>query len=211
LIGVAVVLILAGMLMPAPLHTVAADHSDLDRAMPSWQFDERHSTTIRATPKRVRQAIKDTTAGEIQFFQTLIWIRRFGRSGPEGILNAPERRPLLDVATSTTFATLSDTPEEIVVGTVVVAPPRLRRTHAPTPDEILAVRHLDGFAVAAMNFAVSDRGGGVCDLATTTRVFATDSRTRRAFGAYWRVIYPGSSLIRYMWLRAIKKRAEAAA
>jgi hypothetical protein len=30
-----------------------------------------------------------------------------------------------------------------------------------------------------------------------------------AFGAYWRVIYPGSSLIRYMWLRAIKKRAEA--
>jgi len=26
---------------------------------------------------------------------------------------------------------------------------------------------------------------------------------------YWRVIYPGSALIRRMWLRAIKKRAEA--
>ncbi|HYW41393.1 MAG TPA: hypothetical protein VE959_00970 [Bryobacteraceae bacterium] len=28
------------------------------------------------------------------------------------------------------------------------------------------------------------------------------------FAAYWRMIYPGSALIRRMWLRAIKRRAE---
>jgi len=33
---------------------------------------------------------------------------------------------------------------------------------------------------------------------------------RMRFAAYWRVIYPGSALIRVMWLRAIKQRAEAA-
>jgi hypothetical protein len=27
--------------------------------------------------------------------------------------------------------------------------------------------------------------------------------------AYWRVIYPGSALIRRMWLRAVRLRAEA--
>jgi hypothetical protein len=207
-IGSAVVLILAGMLTPAPLQTVAAAESDLDRAMPSWQFDEQHSIAVNASSERVYRAIKETTAADILFFQTLVWIRQFGRSGPESIMNAPARRPLLDVATNTTFATLADTPREIVVGTVVVAPRGLRRARGPTPDELLMVQHRDGFAVAAMNFVVSDRGG-VCDVTTTTRVFATDLRSKLAFGAYWRVIYPGSSLIRYMWLRAIKKRAEA--
>jgi hypothetical protein len=208
-IGSAVVLILAGMFTPAPLHTVAAAESDLDRAMPSWQFDEHHAIRINASPERVYRAVKDTTAGEILFFGALVWIRRLNRSGPESILNAPAQRPLLDVATRTTFATLTDTQHEIVIGTVVVAPPGVRRARQPTPEELLLVQRRDGFAVATLNFAVSDRGGGVCDLTTTTRVFATDRLSKLAFGAYWRVIYPGSSLIRYMWLRAIKQRAEA--
>jgi len=37
----------------------------------------------------------------------------------------------------------------------------------------------------------------------------TDAATTRRFAAYWRVIYPGSALIRRMWLRAIKRRAES--
>ena len=31
----------------------------------------------------------------------------------------------------------------------------------------------------------------------------------RAFAAYWRVIDPGSALMRIMWLRAVCLRAEA--
>ena len=208
-IAASIALIVAGMLTPAPLQHVTDARTLLDRAMPSWQFSESHATTVNAPPDRVYRAIKETTADDILFFRALIWIRRFGRRGPESILNAPEKIPLLDVATRTTFAMLTDTPQEIVVGTVVVAPRASRRARGPTPDELIAVQHRDGFAAATMNFAVAPREGGACDVTTETRVFATDPRTARLFGAYWRVIYPGSSLIRYMWLRAIKKRAEA--
>jgi len=31
--------------------------------------------------------------------------------------------------------------------------------------------------------------------------------TRRRFAGYWRIIYPGSALIRRMWLRAVARRA----
>jgi hypothetical protein len=41
-------------------------------------------------------------------------------------------------------------------------------------------------------------------------VFATDPASCRRFAVYWRVIYPGSALIRRMWLRAIRLRAERA-
>jgi hypothetical protein len=45
-------------------------------------------------------------------------------------------------------------------------------------------------------------------LTTETRIYATDTSARKKFAAYWRVIYPGSALIRVMWLRAIRGRAE---
>jgi len=36
-----------------------------------------------------------------------------------------------------------------------------------------------------------------------------DPASRDVFAHYWKVIAPGSMLIRHMWLRAIKVRAEA--
>lgn len=67
----------------------------------------------------------------------------------------------------------------------------------------------NGFAVAAINFRLEDASNGETLLTTETRVYATDSATRKKFAGYWRVVYPGSALIRVMWLRAIRNRAEA--
>ncbi|HXT21641.1 MAG TPA: hypothetical protein VN923_12895, partial [Thermoanaerobaculia bacterium] len=58
---------------------------------------------------------------------------------------------------------------------------------------------------------LDDEGGGWTRVTTETRVFATDDHARRRFAAYWRTIYPGSALIRRMWLRAIRARAEGPA
>ena len=196
------------LLLPARDIVVAHPVTALDRVLPTYQFHEAHSITVRASPERVYRAIKEVAPGEIRFFQTLIWLRRFGRPLPEGILNAPAGHPLLDVATATTFATLADDGREVLVGTVVIAPPGAPLRQPPTPEEILAVRTRDGFAVAAMNFTIAPAGDGVCVVSTGTRVYATDASARRRFAAYWRLIYPGSALIRRMWLRAIRARAE---
>jgi hypothetical protein len=61
-----------------------------------------------------------------------------------------------------------------------------------------------------MSFLVEADGAGGAWVRTETRVAATDAGSRRRFARYWRLIYPGSALIRRMWLRAIRKRAEAA-
>ena len=188
------------------LLTLAASASELDRVTPTFQFNERHSTSVRAAPERVYGAIKAVTASEILLFRTLTWLRRFGRPGPESILNAPERLPLLEVATRTEFVMLADGPREIVFGTVVLAPPRTDRP--ATPAAFLGLADREGYALATMNFAIDPRGDGTCDVSTETRVFATDERSRRRFAAYWRLINLGSAFIRVMWLRAIKRRAE---
>jgi hypothetical protein len=81
----------------------------LDDWMPRWQVDERHTLEVAAAPDKVFSAIRAVRADEILLFRTLIAIRRCGQSGgPESILNAPEEKPLLDVATQTTFVLLED-------------------------------------------------------------------------------------------------------
>jgi hypothetical protein len=41
---------------------------------------------------------------------------------------------------------------------------------------------------------------------TETRALATDSRSRRRFARYWRLIRFGSGAIRRSWLRAAARR-----
>jgi hypothetical protein len=209
------IVVLIGASLPAKEVRVAPPRTQLDQFLPAYQFNEFHSVRITAPRDKVYTALKQATAEEILFFHTLVWLRRLGRPGPESILNPPPGMPLLDVATKTTFILLAEDPSrEIVVGTLVAAPRGWRPSGQRTPEafKALLASQQPGFVVAAMNFRLEDCDAttGPCTLLTTeTRVYATDASSRRAFARYWRVIYPGSSLIRRMWLRAIKKRAEA--
>src|ERR1017187_3674488 len=62
-----------------------------------------------------------------------------------------------------------------------------------------------------MSFRIQEVDATHCLLTTETRVYAAGTHVLRGFVTYWRMIYPGSALIRRMWLRAIKLRAEAPA
>lgn len=64
-----------------------------------------------------------------------------------------------------------------------------------------------GYARVAVNFSAGTAHGRTV-LTTETRVLTTDSGSRRKFGRYWRLIRPGSAMIRRSWLRAAKRRAE---
>jgi hypothetical protein len=205
-----VVCFLIGVNLPAPEKRIAERTTVLDDFAPAYQFAESHTIRIAAPRERVFTAICDVTANEITLFRTLTWIRRFGRPGPQSILNPPPDEPLMAVATRAGFMKLAEVPDqEIVLGTLVVAPPgwRPNKDKRPAPEDFKAL-HAPGFAIAAINFRVEDAAKGETVLTTETRVYAMDASTKRKFAAYWRTIYPGSALIRLMWLRAIRHRAE---
>jgi hypothetical protein len=202
--GVAIIGI--AFILPAPESRIGRVETRLDEFAPVWQFNERHTIHIAAPPARVFDAIKRVRADEISLFNTLTWIRRGGRRLPEGILNAGAQKPIIDVATDTSFVRLAeDDSRELVVGTVVGAPPGGRGT---LTREVFLKTLPPGFTLATMNFLVTPDGSGSI-VSTETRVFANSPPARRRFAAYWRVIYPGSAIIRRMWLRAIERRAKS--
>jgi hypothetical protein len=178
-------------------------------ALANYQFSERASIPVRASSGRVYEALQRVTAAEVPFFRTLAWIRRGGSHGPESLLNPPDGEPLVRVATRTSFLTLAEVPgREFVMGAVVMAPEGVRLAAGQTPESFKSLTR-PGFAKAVMNFSIEPQGPGSCLLRTETRVHATDPVSRDVFARYWRVITPGSLIIRHMWLRAIKVRAEA--
>jgi len=184
-------LTVAGFLLPPVASRAKRITSKLDEVMPEWEFNEVHSLHIDAPPDIVFDAVRNVRANEITLFHTLTWIRRFGRELPESILNARDHEPLLDVATRTGFEWLAnDPPRELVVGTCLIGPDRR--------------------AYGAVNFVVTPEGRG-SRVTTETRVHAKDAHARRRFAVYWRIIYPGSALIRRMWLRAVRERATGSA
>lgn len=175
------------LLLPVREKRASSHAMKLDDIMPVWQFGEVHEAHVDAPPDVVYRAIRDVRANEIALFNLLTGIRRGFRKTRASILNAGGERPLLDIATQTSFRYLVDEPpREIVIGTRI----------APTVD-------------ATMNFFVTPDGRGGSNVLTETRVHAKSARGIRGFKIYWRVIHPGSDIIRRMWLRAVKKRAES--
>jgi hypothetical protein len=179
----------------------------IDKFAPRWQFREVHRIAVLAPADAARRAIREVTAREIRGFRLLTWLRRAGRPGPAGgsILNPPPDEPILEVALRTGFIQLANTDQELVLGTIVMSP--RPEPQAPTPDDFLAIA-APGYAKAVMNFRVRESQLAMSVVTTETRVWATDERSERRLALYWWTIRLGSGLIRRMWLRAIRRRAE---
>jgi hypothetical protein len=176
----------------------------LDEFLPRYDVNEVHSITTGAEPADVMEAIRALTAREVPLLVALMAIRRLPALPRRR--RVPLRGPLLDGFLRAGFVALREEPDELVLGAV-------GRFWRPSGGvrRIEAADFRDfaepGFAKAAFNLEV-ERVGERTLLRTETRVATTDDRTRRSFGRYWRVIHPGSALIRMAWLRAIRRRAE---
>jgi hypothetical protein len=171
----------------------------LDEFLPEFDFNEVHSTLIAAPPERALAAAREVTARELPVMRALMAVRRLGR--------APSQQgPVIGGMLRNGFVMLADRPDELVVGVAGrfwSLDGGIKRIAAEEFERFDAPDH----AKAVMDFHVRPASGG-CLLSTETRIQGTDEAARRSFGRYWRIVHPGSALIRRVWLRAVKRRAE---
>jgi hypothetical protein len=176
----------------------------LDEFLPHYDLSETRSISTRAEPAAVMDAIRALTPWEVPVLVALMAIR----SVPALLRRRrlPVRGPLLDGFRKNGFVELRQAPDELVLGGVGrfwQPSGGLRRVEAAE----FAGFAEPGWAKAAFNLQV-ERVGERTVLSTETRIATTDERARRSFARYWRLIHPGSALIRIAWLRAIRRRAE---
>ncbi len=186
----------------------------LDNHLPAYHFREVHAIAVCATPEGAFRAIKELTPAEIPLVRALLGLRalpaRLVRRGRLPRRTFDATRPFLEQVLGAGFVLLGEEPgRELVVGTIGRFWELSGGAAPPIPDaQAFAAFDRPGYAKAALHFAVTEAARGGVIVRTETRIAVPDPGVRRAFARYWRVVYPGSALIRRVWLRAIKRRAE---
>jgi hypothetical protein len=197
-LGLGLLAFTTGVYLPITETRVENPRTRLDEFAPAFQFNEVHTVSINAPKDRVYLAVWAVCPEEIRFFKTLMWMRGFGDT------MAPEHRPILESFTAGWFLPLAEDPSrEIVIGRAGSA----RGGRSLTAEEFKLPFEAPRVKIV-MNFHIDDVDATHCTLTTETRVYAVGTHVLRGFATYWRMNYPGSALIRRMWLRAIKLRAE---
>jgi hypothetical protein len=177
----------------------------LDDHLPEYDFNEIHSGRVNAPPADALAAARALTSREVPLARALMALRALPARlrGRRRALDVP----ILDAFVRGGFVVLAEHPDELVLGGVG----RFWKPSAevrPVAAGDFAAFDEPGWAKAAFNFEVRPEPDGTSVLTTETRIQATDAAARRSFGRYWRVIHPGSALIRRAWLREIRRRAE---
>ncbi len=198
-------LALVALSWPARTIRVAQHLSVLDDAMPEYQFYEKHSARIHARPDQVLQAVRESTFGDMKCMATLLRIRASALHIRDTGASLQNRR-VLDTFAASGYITGGNEHEVVMFGG---ANARAKRGLGVRTLQEFTDYRVPGAVKMAYNFTVEDAGGGWTTLSTETRVLTTDDLTRRGMGRYWRLIVPGSGLLRRQWLDAIKKRAES--
>lgn len=198
-------LAVAALLWPAAAVRVAQPRTRLDAIMPEYQFAEIHSVRTRAKPEQVIQAAHDSTWGDLKSLNTLMRIRGAALRHPFQAAGffAPDRR-VLDAFTASGFSSETSDREFMMFGAVNA---RLRRPAPVHTAQEFADYREDGAVKTAFNFRAEDAGGGWTTITTETRMMVYSNSTRGA-AIYWRLIVPGSGLLRREWLDGVRRRAE---
>ncbi|HWM90362.1 MAG TPA: hypothetical protein VN493_06305 [Thermoanaerobaculia bacterium] len=135
------------------------------------------------------------------------------RSLPAWLLRRPVRHTdpdqrVVDTILKGGFTLLDESPFEMVVG-VIGRFWQLSAALVPFSGPAdFATFDREGNAKGVMNFTVEPLAEGRTRLRTETRVLPLDRSAARKFRLYWLFVRPGSGLIRWIWLAAIKRRAE---
>lgn len=206
-LGIGAVIAAVGLGWPSTLSRSTRRQTRLDVFLPEYQAVEYHEARTRAPRARVVEAIRQVSLADMPAAALLVRLRTLAPSPIQ--FDGTARKPLLDVMVGSGFFMALDARDDHdqVFGMVGrpwenSAPPTVR-----SADDFLAF-HEPGNVRVAFDFRVVDEGGGTVKVSTETRILGTDLAAQRRFQRYWRVVYPGSAIIRRVWLAAIVARAE---
>jgi hypothetical protein len=184
----------------------------LDDWMPAFDVSARHSLDVRASPARVYAIARTVPLGTPLLVRVLMGLRAIPTLAARALSRG--QRPALQAGRANgpgglPFTLLAEEPgAEFVLGLAgrfwtpaggIVESDADTFRSPPRP----------GLAHATWNFRIAPRPNGCCVM-TETRVLCADEATRASFLRYWRVVRPGSGLIRRSILREIRRRAERA-
>ena len=179
----------------------------IDTLLPDYSFNEYHEIIVDVSIDEVKQALQTTGVSDIPVVLLLMKIRGISdkekdmsdtvtnnQSNPE-TFNTPDFNFI--VASQSELYTL------MILNASAKTPPPV----ITTSEDFIAFKK-PGYVKVAVNFLFRSLDNGKTLVSTETRNLPINRKDSRVFGRYWRIIYPGSAIIRRLWLDTLAKNAE---
>lgn len=210
---VAIYVLIGGILISATSLLIPAKVSysgtemALDKIMPEYSTKEYHEIIADASVDEVKNALRVTGVKDIPAVLLLMKIR--GIAGENKDMSDKAVNNSKDTSTFVTpdfnfmVADSSELLTMMVLKTYGKTPPPVVSTF----KEFVAFNN-PGYVKVAINFHFKSLENGKTLVSTETRNLPLSKSDSRYFNAYWRVIYPGSAIIRRLWLETLLKNAE---
>ncbi len=217
---IAVGVVLSGLLIsatslisPVKLEQSTTSDQQIDGLMPTYSFNELHEVRIKASPDEVKEVFRVTGVNDIPVVHLLMKIRGIADEDVDLSDRASSNKAGADTFTTPDFNFFVVAPDEYIA-VMILKPTMISGNKGkPAPPEISTIEQFrafkePGYMKVAINFRIIGIENKETLLTTETRVDGTTKTDSYVFGRYWRVIYPGSAIIRRVWLDTIKKKAE---
>ncbi|HPS12743.1 MAG TPA: hypothetical protein PLB87_05650 [Prolixibacteraceae bacterium] len=205
-IGGGLLISLLALCSPIILH-YSNTQQHLDSLLKSYTFNEYHEVTIGASPEKIKETLKTTGVKDIPVVLLLMKIRGIADENKDMSDSATNNRPCTDTFTTPDFNFIVADSSELITLMILKASGKTPPPEITTFDEFRAFNQ-PGYVKVVVNFRFIPLGNNKTLLSTETRNLATTPRDNRIFGRYWRIIYPGSAIIRRVWLNDVAKKAE---
>lgn len=217
---VAISVVLGGVLIAASslLYPVKTKHSPttnqkIDELMPDYAFNEFHEVRINAFPEKAKQILLVTGVKDIPIARLLMRIRGIADENVDLSDRASNNFVNSNTISTPDFNFFVVSPDEWITVMILKSVIITNNPNQPAPPEISTLEQFTsfnqpGYIKVAVNFRFSTTNNNETILTTETRNYGITTKDNRTFGYYWRIIYPGSAIIRRVWLDTIKKKAQ---
>ena len=178
----------------------------IDALLRDYSFNEYHEVMINASVEDVKHALHATSVADIPAVLFLLKIRGIAND-KEKQDGATNNKPCTDSLSTPEFKFIVADPAEFLTVMILKASAKAPPPEITTAEQFMAFNE-QGYVKVAINFRFISLGNKQTLLTTETRNLPITSKDRLVFGRYWRIIYPGSAIIRRVWLDALAKKAE---
>lgn len=215
----AIVVVLVGLVISAVslLFPVKIRHSRttdqiLDSLLPDFSFNEYHEVSIQASPEKIKQVLQVIGVKDIPAARLLMKIRGIADEEVDLSDRASNNSVGSDTISTPDFNFFVVAPDEWITVMILKSVIVSNNANKPAPPEISTLEQFvsfnePGYVKVAVNFRFNRITDKETMLTTETRNNGITRKDNRTFGYYWRIIYPGSAIIRRVWLDTVKKKA----
>ncbi|MDD4603848.1 MAG: hypothetical protein PHF97_08585 [Bacteroidales bacterium] len=201
------------LLYPVKIRLSQTNNQKIDSLLPDFTFNEFHEVRINASPEKLKQVLQVTGVKDIPIARLLMKIRGIADEDVDLSDRASNNIVGLDTISTPDFNFFVVAPDEWITVMILKSVIITNNVNKPAPPVISTLEQFKsfnepGYMKVAVNFRFIRINNNETILTTETRNNGITREDNRTFGYYWKIIYPGSAIIRRVWLDTIKKKAQ---